>query len=182
MTMYEKEIGKYQRNKGIYAIVKNLTITEIIRLNRLRWLGHVQRMEEKRIPKEVLCMNMETTRLRIRPRNRSEDEVREDGRLVGGKSWIEKVYTDRNGRFFWEQQGIVACRTCRRNGRMNEWKNEWMNEWINIYIYIYIYLCMWVWIYTYIHVCSWTRFNDVDLYNISPTQSDLLWHQLIRHY
>ena len=30
-------------------------------------------------------MNMETTRLRGRPRNRWKDEVKEDGRLVGGK-------------------------------------------------------------------------------------------------
>ena len=32
------------------------------------------------------------TRLRGRPRNRRQDEVREDGRLVGGKGWKERVY------------------------------------------------------------------------------------------
>jgi hypothetical protein len=36
-------------------------------------------------------MNLET-RLRGRPRNRRQDEVREDGRLVGGKGGKEKVY------------------------------------------------------------------------------------------
>ena len=59
---------------------KNPTIKETIRLNRLRWFGHVQRMEENIIPKKVLDMNLETTRLRGRPRNRWQDEVREDGR------------------------------------------------------------------------------------------------------
>jgi hypothetical protein len=49
-------------------------------------------MEENRIPKKVLYMNLETTRLRGRPRNRWLDEVREDGRLVGGKGWKERVY------------------------------------------------------------------------------------------
>ena len=49
--------------------------------------------ERKKIefPK-VLYMNLEATRLRVRPRNRWQDEVREDGRLVGGKGWKERVY------------------------------------------------------------------------------------------
>ena len=37
-------------------------------------------------------MNLEITRVRGRPRNRWQDEVREDGRLVGGKVWKERVY------------------------------------------------------------------------------------------
>jgi hypothetical protein len=49
-------------------------------------------MEENRIPKRVLYMNLETTRLRGRPRNRWQDEVREDGRIVGGEEWQEKAY------------------------------------------------------------------------------------------
>jgi hypothetical protein len=36
-------------------------------------------------------MNLETTRLRGRPRNRWKDEVREDG-IVGGEEWQERVY------------------------------------------------------------------------------------------
>ena len=49
-------------------------------------------MEENRIPKRVLYMNLETTIPRGRPRNRWLDEVREDGRMVGGEEWQEKVY------------------------------------------------------------------------------------------
>jgi len=37
-------------------------------------------------------MNLETTKLRGRPRNRWHDEVREDERIVGGKEWKERVY------------------------------------------------------------------------------------------
>jgi hypothetical protein len=48
-------------------------------------------MEENRIPKRVLFMTLETTRLRGRPRNRWQDEVREDGRIVDGEGWQEKV-------------------------------------------------------------------------------------------
>jgi hypothetical protein len=50
--------------------------------------------EENRIPKRVLYMNLETTRLRGRPRNIWQDEVREDGRIVGGEEWQEKVYNN----------------------------------------------------------------------------------------
>jgi hypothetical protein len=49
-------------------------------------------MEENRMPKNVVYTNLETTRLRGVPRNRWQDEVREDGRLVGGKEWQERVY------------------------------------------------------------------------------------------
>ena len=38
------------------------------------------------------CMNLGATRLRGRPRNRWQDEVREDDRLVGGKGWKARVY------------------------------------------------------------------------------------------
>jgi hypothetical protein len=37
-------------------------------------------------------MNLESTRPRGRPRNRWQGEVREDGRIVGGEEWQEKVY------------------------------------------------------------------------------------------
>jgi hypothetical protein len=37
-------------------------------------------------------MNFDSTRPRHRPRNRWQDEVRKDGKIVGGKEWQEKVY------------------------------------------------------------------------------------------
>jgi hypothetical protein len=50
----EKENWRILTNKEIYAGVKKPTVTETIRLNRLCWFGHVQRVEENRIPKRVL--------------------------------------------------------------------------------------------------------------------------------
>ena len=49
-------------------------------------------MEENRIPKRVLYMNLGTSRLRVRPRNRRQDEVKENGRIIGGEEWQEKVH------------------------------------------------------------------------------------------
>jgi hypothetical protein len=42
-------------------------------------------MEENRIPKKVLYMNFETTRLRGRSRNKWQDEAREVGGIVCGE-------------------------------------------------------------------------------------------------
>jgi len=50
------------------------------------------------VPKRALYMNLETKRLRGRPRNIWQDEVREDRRIVGGEGWQEKYITERNGR------------------------------------------------------------------------------------
>jgi hypothetical protein len=88
----KKENWRILTNKEIYAMVKKPTITEKIGLNILHWFGRVHRIEENRIPKKVLDMNVETKRLRGRQRNRLQDEVREDGRLVGEKVWTGRVY------------------------------------------------------------------------------------------
>jgi len=88
----EKENWRILTNKEIYAMVNKPTIIETVTLNRLRWFGHVQRMEGNRIPKRVLYMNMGTRRLRGRSRNRWQDGVREDGRIVGAEGWQEKVH------------------------------------------------------------------------------------------
>ena len=81
----KKENWRILTNKEIYASVKKPTIIETIRLNRLRWFGHVQRMEENRMPKRLLYMNL-GTRMRGRQRNRWHDEV------TGWKnSWWRRV-------------------------------------------------------------------------------------------
>jgi len=90
MTM-KKENWRLLTNEEIYASVKKPTIIETVRSNGLLWFGHLQRMEGNRIPKRVLYVNLGTTGLRGRPRNRRQDEVREDGRIVCGEGWQEKV-------------------------------------------------------------------------------------------
>jgi hypothetical protein len=76
-------------------------------------------MEENRITKRVLYTNLESTRPRGRPRNRWQDEVREDGRIVGGEEWQEKVYN----REEWKKLLRIARNLCILHmpmGRMNE--------------------------------------------------------------
>jgi hypothetical protein len=61
-------------------------------------------LEENEVPKTVLYMNLESTTPRGRPRNRWQDEVREDGRIAGGGEWQEKVYN----RDEWKKLLIMA--------------------------------------------------------------------------
>jgi hypothetical protein len=69
-------------------------------------------MEGNRIPKRVLYMNLEITRPRGRPRKRRQDEVREDGRIVGGEE-------PKNGK-----ESSPSAHANGMNESMNE-KNVW---------------------------------------------------------
>jgi hypothetical protein len=104
----EQENLRILTNKQLYAIVKKHTIIETIRLHKLCWFGLVERMEENRSPKRVLYMNLVSIRPSGRPRNRWQDEVREDGRIVGGEQWQEKVYNRE------EWQKLLRTRSNRR--------------------------------------------------------------------
>jgi hypothetical protein len=48
-------------------------------------------MEENKFPKRYLC-EFGKTIFRGRPRNRWQDELRENGRIAGGEEWRAKVY------------------------------------------------------------------------------------------
>ena len=50
----EKENWRILTNKEIYARVKKPTVIETVSLNRLRWFGHVQRMEENNSQKGII--------------------------------------------------------------------------------------------------------------------------------
>jgi len=41
---------------------------------------------------KVYYICIKNNKMRGRPRNRQQDEVREDGRIVGGEGWQEKVH------------------------------------------------------------------------------------------
>jgi hypothetical protein len=55
-SVYENKKENWRRlnNKDVYASVKKPTVIETIRLNRLSWFEHVQRMEENRISKGII--------------------------------------------------------------------------------------------------------------------------------
>jgi len=57
-------------------------------------------------------MNLGTTRLRRRQRNRWQDEVRQDGRTVGGEGWQEKVHNREEWKTLLRTAKIIEFCTC----------------------------------------------------------------------
>jgi hypothetical protein len=69
-------------------------IVKWIKGQRISWLGHLERMEEDRMPKKIFTQELEGTRRRGRPRKRWKEEVERDLQVLGVKRWRELV-TDR---------------------------------------------------------------------------------------
>jgi len=57
---------------------KGEKIAKWIKGQRIRWLGHVERMEEDRIPKKIFTQEMERTKRKGKPRKRWREEVERD--------------------------------------------------------------------------------------------------------
>jgi hypothetical protein len=58
---------------------------------RVSWLGHLERMEEDRMPKKIFTQELEGTRRRERPRKRWKEEVERDLQVLGVRRWRESV-------------------------------------------------------------------------------------------
>jgi len=64
---------------------------EDIKIRRLEWAGHIIRMEEEWIPKNVLNGNLHTRPVG-RPRTRWADVVQRDGlQVLGIRGWRRRV-------------------------------------------------------------------------------------------
>jgi hypothetical protein len=59
----------------MYQMYKDVALSPYIRLKRLMCVGHVVRMEQRLIPKEVLGSSFGGGRLVRRPRNSWEDVI-----------------------------------------------------------------------------------------------------------
>jgi len=62
-------------------------IVGFVKSKRMAWLGHVMRMEGKRIPKGVLEWKPRGGRNRGRPRKRWTEDIKEDIQIIGIKGW-----------------------------------------------------------------------------------------------
>jgi len=58
---------------------------------RISWLGHLERMEEDRMPKKIFTQELEGTRRRGKTRKRWKEEVERDLQVLGVRRWRELV-------------------------------------------------------------------------------------------
>ena len=62
-----------------------------IKGQRIRWLGHLERMGEDRMPKEIFTQELEGARQRGRPRKGWKEEVERDLEVLGVRRRRELV-------------------------------------------------------------------------------------------
>jgi hypothetical protein len=70
---------------------KRENILKWIKGQRISWLGHLERMEEDRMHKNIFTQELEGTRRRGRPRKGWREEVERDLEVLGVRRWRELV-------------------------------------------------------------------------------------------
>lgn len=78
---------RIRTNRELTEIYGDETLVGAIKSARLRWAGHVARMDEDRMPKKVMDRNFDNNRSRGRPRKRWLDGVEEDARKLDVGQW-----------------------------------------------------------------------------------------------
>ena len=67
---YENGEWKSRRNRELEELRKGENIVKWMKGHWISWLGHLERMEEDRMPKKIFTPELERTRRRGRPRQR----------------------------------------------------------------------------------------------------------------
>jgi len=85
----ENELWRIGRNDELEAIIKGENIVRFIKCQRIRWFGHIERMQNTAIPKKMYGKLYATRRIG-RPKMRWLDDVSTDLRKMGINEWRDK--------------------------------------------------------------------------------------------
>jgi hypothetical protein len=88
---YEDGEWKSRTNRQLEELSEGENIVKWIKGQRISWLGHLERMEEDRMPKKNFTQELEGTRRRGRPRKGWREEVERDLQVLGVRRWRELV-------------------------------------------------------------------------------------------
>jgi len=100
---YEDEEWKSRTNRELEELSKGENTVKWIKGQRISWLGHLERMEEDRMPKKIFTQELEGTRRRGRPRKGRREEVERDLQLLGVRRWRELVIDREKWRGIFQQ-------------------------------------------------------------------------------
>ena len=84
--MKEKELWRIRRKDELEAITKGENIVRFIKGQKIRWLGHIERIQDTAIPKKMYG-KLYATKRRGRPKMRWLDDVSTDLRKMGINEW-----------------------------------------------------------------------------------------------
>jgi hypothetical protein len=88
---YEDGEWKSRTNRELEELSKGENVVKWINGQRISWLGHLERMEEDRVPKKIFTRELEETRRRGRHRKGWREEVERDLQVLGVRKWRELV-------------------------------------------------------------------------------------------
>jgi len=80
---YENGEWKSRTNRELEEMSKGENIVKWKKGQRISLLGHLERMDEDRMPKKIFTQELEGTRRRGRPRKRWKEEVHRDLQELG---------------------------------------------------------------------------------------------------
>ena len=99
---------------GIYKITNTIPISEMIRERRMRWAGHIRRMDDARLPKKLMFGEVEGgRRTRGRPKLTWDKCFEKDCEARGVVNWKATA----KNRLEWKK--VVTSRTSRSGGKRN---------------------------------------------------------------
>jgi len=88
---YKNGEWKSRTNRELEEMSKGENIVKWIKGQRISWLGHLEGMEEDRMPKKIFTQELEGTRRRGRPRKGWKQEIERDLQVLGVRRWRELV-------------------------------------------------------------------------------------------
>jgi hypothetical protein len=87
----ENNVWRMRYNEELNTLLKGEDIVRFIKSQRIRWLGHVERMENNAMQKRTLKGRLYSKRRKGRPRIRWQDDVERDLKKMEVKGWKEKM-------------------------------------------------------------------------------------------
>ena len=94
LTVY----GEYEITWRLTKLIEGADIVRYIKAQRIKWLGHIQRMDQARPTGKLLDWKPMGTRPVGRPRQRWQEDVMEDLKKLKVKNWKEAAKDRRTWR------------------------------------------------------------------------------------